>query len=244
MATGSFAFLSWRPATIVLNRHGAWPGSPNAQGPTAILERSAGIFAWRQGKPHALAICRFGWQTIPRMKVYVQSWKGVSKSIYWDHNPINPRFPAPRFPVRPMPMESGNGNRRRTGTVKFHAVLEWLRTPRLRGRRRRPKSRHRSEVIASHHRLGDGMRRRANQSLTSPMVPINVFRKDWPSAERGHAIECKNGRIDYTATARTIIRYEFALRRRVYRIQDGPRVSSLEIVRASNKTSAFRQLRP
>jgi hypothetical protein len=53
------------------------------------------------------------------------------------------------------------------------------------------------------------------------VIPLNVFRKDWRSAERGHAVACKNGRLDYLAD-----RTDIPLRLRVeapgYRTQDGP----------------------
>ena len=53
------------------------------------------------------------------------------------------------------------------------------------------------------------------------VIPVNVFRKDFPSADRGHAVAGKNGRLDFMAD-----RTDIPLRLRVeavgYRTQDGP----------------------
>lgn len=53
------------------------------------------------------------------------------------------------------------------------------------------------------------------------VIPVNVFRKDWLSAERSNGVSGKNGKLDYLAT-----RPDYPLRLRIeakgYRTQDGP----------------------
>ena len=53
------------------------------------------------------------------------------------------------------------------------------------------------------------------------VIPVDVFRKDWLSAERGHAVAGKNGRLDFLAD-RTDIPLRLRIEAPGYRTQDGP----------------------
>jgi len=71
------------------------------------------------------------------------------------------------------------------------------------------------------------------------VIPLNVFRKDWLSAERGNAVAGRAGRLDFLAT-RTDIPVRLRIEAAGYRNQDGP---EFRVGDDTARTQDFRMVR-
>ena len=174
-------------------------------------------FRLAPGKPIRLRIVDTQGNPVPNAYVSIREWKG-SKSL----SPTNPNHPKhdnkiPRAadgegiwewiwaPDDPIKLEIGK---------KGFAPCELEIAGGAPVRRVTLRSEHR--IIG---RVVDAVTGKPIPSFA--VIPMDVFRKDWHSAERGNAVAGKNGRLDYLAT-----RTDIPLRLRVeapgYRMQDGP----------------------
>ena len=152
-------------------------------------------FAMAAGKPVRLRIVDAAGKPIPKAYVSPREWKG-SRSIYSVHNTNHPKVPdtgiprqadaegvwswpsAPDDPVKvqiyapgfaSLEMEVTGGSTDRTVTLKAEHKITGTVT--------------------------DAVTGKPIPAFT--VIPVNVFGKDWLSADRGHAVAGKNGRLEY-----------------------------------------------
>jgi hypothetical protein len=186
------------------------------------LDLQAGLppqeFQMRSGKAVRLRVVDAAGKPIPKASVYITEWKG-SKSIQTNHNPNHPKVPDVHIPRQ----TDANGDWEWTAApdepVKLH--LRWkgsetdievaggesVRTVALRGEHR----------ITG--RVTDAATGKPIPSFT--VVQMDVFGKDWLSAERNYGVACKDGRLDFLAD-RTDIPLRLRIETMGYRSQTGP----------------------
>jgi RNA polymerase sigma factor (sigma-70 family) len=177
-------------------------------------------FRMGPGKAIRLRIVDAAGKPFPKAYVNLIAWKG-SKSIESSHNPNHPKAPDTKIPRRP----NADGvwewlSAPEDGEVKLNVSSIGGATVEFEIAGGAPV---RTVVVKAEHRVTGRVTDVVTGKLipTFTVIPIDVFRKDWLSAERGNAAACKDGRLGYLAT-----RADIPLRLRVeadgYRTQDGP----------------------
>jgi RNA polymerase sigma factor (sigma-70 family) len=176
-------------------------------------------FRMAAGKPVRLRLVDADGRPIPRAYVSLQEWKG-SKSIDSFHNPNHPKVPdtgvpkradadgvwtwtdAPAEPVKVLIEADGFG---RTELTVAGGVTD------------------QSVTLKGDHRVTGTVTDAATGKPVPrfTVVPIDVFRKDFLSAERGHASSGTDGKLDFPAH-RTDIPLRLRIEAPGYRTQDGP----------------------
>jgi RNA polymerase sigma factor (sigma-70 family) len=171
------------------------------------------------GKPIRLRIVDAAGKPVPRAFVSLTGWKG-SKSIQSDHNPNQPRVPDQGI----------------LRTANADGVWEWAWAPddpvKLEiGAKRLAAAElevaggtpERTVTLKAEHRITgrvvDAVTGKPIPAFT--VIPVDVFRKDFLCAERGHAETGKDGRLDFLAT-RTDVPQRLRVEAPGYRTQDGP----------------------
>ncbi len=177
-------------------------------------------FRMTPGKPIRLRIVDDAGKAFPKAYVNLLGWKG-SKSIVSHHNPNHPNVPNTKISRRPnadgvwewlSAPEDGEVELEISSIGGTTVVLEIAGGAPVR-----------TVVMKAEHRVAGRVTDAVtgNPIPTFTVIPIDVFRKEWRSAERGNAVAGTDGRLDFLAT-----RADIPLRLRVeaegYRTQDGP----------------------
>lgn len=182
-------------------------------------EKGSQDFHMAPGKPMRLVVVNAAGKPIPNAYVTLRQWKG-SQSIESTHNPNHPKVPdtgiprrtnqegfwewanAPSDPVKLTVSAAGFG----VSELEMSGG-DSLRTVKLKS------------VHQITGRVTDAVTGKPIAEFT--VIPIDVFRKDFLSAERGNAVAGKDGKLAFTAD-----RTDIPLRLRVeavgYRVHDGP----------------------
>ncbi len=182
-------------------------------------EKGSQDFHMALGKPMRLVVVNAAGKPIPNAYVTLRQWKG-SQSIESNHNPNHPKVPdtgiprrtnqegfwewanAPGDPVKLTVSADGFG----ASEVEV-AGGDSLRTVTLKS------------VHQITGRVTDAVSGKPIAEFT--VIPIDVFRKDFLAAERGHAEAGKDGRLSFTPD-RTDIPLRLRVEAMGYRVQDGP----------------------
>jgi RNA polymerase sigma factor (sigma-70 family) len=176
-------------------------------------------FHMAPGKPIRLRIVDAAGKPVPNAFVHILSWKG-SQSLYWDHNPNHPKVPDTKVPQRANADGVWEWKSAPDDAVK---VRIWSQGFAARELEIAGGAAERTVVLKPDHRITG----RVTDAATGKPIPsftviqLDVFRKDWFVAERGHAVAGKNGRLDYLAD-RTDIPLRLRIEAPGYRTQDGP----------------------
>jgi RNA polymerase sigma factor (sigma-70 family) len=176
-------------------------------------------FRLAPGKPVRLRFADAAGEPVPKATVTLKEWKG-SRAIYSDHDPNHPTVPDTGVPR----------------TADKDGVWEWPAAPDepvkvwVAAKGFAPQefdvvggTTDRTVTLKAEHRVTgsvtDAVTGKPVRAFT--VIPVDVFRKDFLHAERGHAASGKDGRLDFHAD-----RTDIPLRLRVealgYRTQDGP----------------------
>jgi uncharacterized GH25 family protein len=176
-------------------------------------------FRMAPGKPIRLRIVDAAGKPVPNVYVSILGWKG-SQSLQSMHNPNHPKVPDTKIPQRANAEGIWEWKSAPDDAVKLQISMSGFahRELEIAGG-----AAERTVVLKPDHRITgrvtDAATGKPIPSFT--VIPLDVFRKDFIHAERGNAVEGKNGRLDYLAT-----RTDIPLRLRVeapgYRTQDGP----------------------
>jgi len=176
-------------------------------------------FRMAAGKPVRLRVVDIAGKPVPKAFVSLLEWKG-SKSIYSDHNPNHPKVPDTGIPGRAdvdgvwaWPAAPDDAVKVRVYAKGF-AALELDVTGGSTDRTVTLKAEHR--VTGS---VTDAVTGKPIPGFT--VVPVDVFRKDFLSAERFNAVAGKDGRLEFLA-GRTDIPLRLRVEAPGYRTQDGP----------------------
>lgn len=183
-------------------------------------EQPAQDFQMTPGKPARLRIVDPDGKPIPGASVLTMEWRG-SKSIYWRHDTNQPKVPDTGIPRR----------------ANADGVWEWPQAPSERVKVRVYAegfiliedmeviggAAERTVTLKAEHRITgtvtDAVTGKPIPAFT--VLPVNVYGKDFLSANRFSALAEKGGQLDFVAT-----RTENPLRLRIeapgYRTQDGP----------------------
>ena len=171
------------------------------------------------GKPIRLRIVDGAGKPVPNADVDILEWNG-SKSIQSSHNPNHPKVPDTKIPRCADANGVWTWTSAPEGSVKVRIDGPGVTAFELDISSATPE---RVVTVKSEHRITgrviNAVSGRAIPAFT--VIPIGVFRKDFLFADRGNALEGKNGRLNYLAS-----RTDTPLRVRVeaagYRSQDGP----------------------
>ncbi len=176
-------------------------------------------FRMGPGKPIRLRIVDAAGKPVPNASVGILGWKGI-KSLQSSHDPNHPKVPDPKFPRQANAGGLWEWTWAPDDPVKLQIGLQGYAYQEL---EIAAGSAERTVVLKSEHRVSgrvvDAATGKPIPSFT--VIPLDVFRKDWHSADRGHAVACKNGRLDYLAR-RTDIPLRLRIEAPGYRTQDGP----------------------
>ena len=176
-------------------------------------------FQLKPGKPIELRFVDSAGKAIPNVRVSILEWKG-SESIQSSHNPNHPKVPSTQIPKN----ADENGVWQWTSApdepVKLRAYHEGYASHELEIAGGTPS---RTITMKPEHRITGAV----TDAVTGKpipifgIIPIDVFRKNWLSAERFNAKPGKNGQLDYLAT-RTDIPLRLQIEADGYRTQLGP----------------------
>ena len=176
-------------------------------------------FQLKPGKPIELRFVDSAGKAIPDVRVSILEWKG-SESIQSSHNPNHPKVPSTQIPKN----ADENGVWQWTSApdepVKLRAYYEGYASHELEIAGGTPP---RTITMKPEHRITGAV----TDAVTGKpipafgIIPIDVFRKNWLSAERFNAKPGKNGQLDYLAT-RTDIPLRLQIEADGYRAQLGP----------------------
>jgi thiol-disulfide isomerase/thioredoxin/uncharacterized GH25 family protein len=170
------------------------------------------------GKPIRLRIVDAAGKSVPKASIRPMEWKG-SESIDPYPNPNHPKVPDTGIPVQADTNGIWEWPAAPDDPVKLHVWAKGFAECEFEIAGGAPE---RTVTLKAEHRITgrvtDAVTGRPILAFT--VVPIDVFRKDWLSAERGHAKAGKDGRLDYLAT-RTDIPLHLRVEALGYRSQTG-----------------------
>jgi thiol-disulfide isomerase/thioredoxin len=174
-----------------------------------------------QMEPGKLAEIRFvdsSGKPVPNVSANLLSWKG-SKSVCYQHNPNHPTVPDTKIPNKADDNGVWRWNSAPDDPVTLEIYAKGFAGIEVNiGGGDPPKT----VTLRTEHRITghviDAVTKQLVPAFT--VIPINVFRPDWASSERGNARTGKDGKLDYLAT-----RSDNPLRLRIeamgYRTQTG-----------------------
>jgi RNA polymerase sigma factor (sigma-70 family) len=177
-------------------------------------------FRMEPGKPIRLRIIDAAGKPVPNAYVSLVEWKG-SQSIQSSHNTNHPKVPDTKIPRQTNTSGIWEWTSAPDEPVKLQIYLKGFAACELEipgGAAERMvtlKAKHRVTG-----RVTDALTGRPIPAFT--VVPIDVFRKDFLVADRGHAVAGKNGRLDYLVTRTDIPLRRLRVEAWGYRTQDGP----------------------
>lgn len=187
------------------------------------LDLQAGLppqdFQMQPGKAIRLRVVDATGKPVPKASVYITQWKG-SEAIETNHNPNHPKLPDTRIPWQ----TDANGDWEWTaapdGPVKLKIWSKGSTGTELEIARG---SSVRIVTLRGEHRITgavtDATTGKPIPSFT--VVQMDVFHKDWLSAERNYGVAGKNGGLDFLAD-RTDIPLRLRIEAMGYRSQTGP----------------------
>lgn len=176
-------------------------------------------FQMLPGKAFRLRVVDAGGHPVPKASVYIMEWKG-SKSIQTNHNPNHPKVPDTKIPRQ----TDANGDWEWTAGPDEPVKLRiWSKGFSQSELEIAGGASVRTVTLRSEHRITGAV----TDATTGKPIPaftvvqMDVFRKDWLSAERSHGHAGKDGRLNYLGT-RTDIPLRLRIEAMGYRSQTGP----------------------
>ena len=152
-------------------------------------------FRMRTGKTIRMRFVDATGKPVPKVSISLMSWRG-SEAIQSMHNPNHPKIPDTKIPRRADANGVWEWKSAPDEPVKLHIYESGSERVELEMAGGSPERTVR--LKSAHHITG----RVINAVTGKPVpefvvVPLNVFRSNWTSAGRSHAVNGKQGRFDY-----------------------------------------------
>lgn len=233
---GDDPYLSRTPAKFATDAEGRfrWPALPPGEVTLTVLapgfapqmrqvQVAAGMaahdFRMQPGKPIELRFVDPAGQPIPEVSVRLLEWKG-KKSIQSDHNPNHPKVPDVKIPKRADAEGAWRWDAAPDEPVKMLIEAKGCTRCELEMAGGEPP---RTVTLKLEHRItGRVTDAQTGQPLpTFTVLPVNIVRSDWLSAERYNAVPGKDGQFAYLARG-TDCPQRLRVEALGYRTQTGP----------------------
>ena len=198
------------------------------------LDMPAQDFRMQPGKPIRLRFVDTSGKPIPGVSVSLVSWN-ESQAIESMNNPNHPKMPDTGIPKASDENGIWEWKSAPSGELKLHAYRSefGIADVEMAGG-----ASEQTVLLRPEHRLigrvTDAVTGKPIPEFT--VVPVNLYRKDWSGAERGHSIKGNQGRLDFK-----VDHFDYARRLRIeapgYRSQVGPEFRAGD---ESSRTQDFR----
>jgi RNA polymerase sigma factor (sigma-70 family) len=171
------------------------------------------------GKPIRLRVVDAAGKPVPKASVSIIGWRG-SKSLQSAHNPNHPKVPDTKIPRQADADGVWQWTSAPDDPVKLRIWSKGFAASEL---EIAGGALERTVTLKAEHRVTG----RVTDAVTGEpipaftVIPVDVFRKDFLSAERFNAVAGRDGRLDYLAS-RTDIPLRLRVEAEGYRTQEGP----------------------